>query len=260
MAIKIAYCIQKGGQGKTTSSVVMAEILSKSGYKVLLLDLDGQGNATQMVSGKSIYVYEGKTIYEAMVERDPIPYLMPAGENLYFMAADDMMSLFSKHIYTSGIKHPASVLKKTMKAVENEFDFVIMDCPPSLGDIVSNAVIYADYIITPMDAGAFSMDGLDRFVDFVSAANSAGHTKAELLGILFTLRDGRSKHERKVVEAIHQKYPGLPFKSEIRRRAKIKEAAMSGVSLVSKADADVYADYLNFVEEVIDRVKRRKST
>lgn len=254
MAIKIAFAIQKGGVAKTTSSVVVAEILAASDYEVLLVDLDSQGNATQMVSKQSIYDYEGDTIYEAMVENDPASHIHKAKDNLYFMAAEDQMALFSRYIYTSEIKHPARVLQRTLSQVEDEFDFIILDCPPNMSDIVTNAIIYADYVVIPIDAGAFGLDALERFTRFVKSAKTEGHTHAEILGILFTLRDTRSRHEKGIVKNIKASYGDKVFKSEIRKRAKLKEAALDGVLLETKADAKVYGDYLNFMEEVMERV------
>ena len=258
MAIKIAFAIQKGGQAKTTTSVITAEILARAGYNTLLIDLDSQANATTMVSGKSMYEFEGRTVYEAMEENDPLPYLNVPKDNLCFLAADDMMALFSRHIYTSGLRNPAGVLKRAISQVESEFDFIIMDCPPALSDIVTNAIVYADYIIMPMDAGDFGEDAIERFMKFVNTAKEAGHTKAEVLGILFTLRDTRSSHEKKIIKTISKQFPGIPFKAQIRKRAKIKEAAKKGVQLISKADDKVYTDYLNFVEELIERIARKE--
>lgn len=257
MAIKIAFAVQKGGQAKTTSSVITAEILAKSGYRVLLIDLDSQGNATQMISGKSIYQFEGNTIYEAMVDGDPMPYLHVGKKNLFYIAAEDTMALFSRYIYTKNIKHPAGVLKRTIEKIEAEFDFIIMDCPPNLSDIVTNAIVYADYIVIPMDAGGFSLDALDRFMTFIETANKAGHTKAEVLGILFTLRDTRSRHEKGITRALNKQHVGLPFRTEIRKRAKIKESAMDGVELENRKDAKIYEDYLDFTEELIERIRRK---
>lgn len=254
MATKIAFAIQKGGVAKTTSAVITAEILAASGYEVLLVDLDSQGNATQMVSQKNIYDFEGDTIYEAMVESDPVSHINKAKDHLYFMAAEDQMALFSRYIYTSGLRQPAKVLQKTLAQVEHEFDFIILDCPPNLSDIVTNAIVYADYIVIPIDAGAFALDALERFTRFIESAKSEGHTKAEILGILFTLRDKRSKHEKGIQKNIESTYGKIVFRSEVFKRAKLKEAALDGVILETKRDAKIYGDYLNFLEEVMERV------
>ena len=257
MAFKIAFATQKGGQAKTTSAVILAEIFARAGYKTLLIDLDSQGNATQMISGEGIYSFESNTIYEAMVNNDAWAYINKAKDHLYYIAADDKMAVFSKYLYTSRIKKPSMVLKKTLLKVDNEFDFVILDCPPNLSDIVTNAIVYADYIIIPADSGAFSYDALERFIKFVNSVKNSGHSQAEILGILFTLRDMRSLHERGIIKNIRRDHGDLPFKSEIRKRAKIKESALDGVKLSIKAHLKLYADYLNFAEEVVERINRR---
>lgn len=259
MAVKIALAIQKGGQAKTTTAVVMAEMLTWLGYKVLLVDLDSQGNATQMVTGKSIYTFEGSSIYEAIVNRDARTFPYQVKENLDLIAAEDKIALFTKFLYTNKVKNPSSALKRALQPVENRYDFILMDCPPSLSDIVANAIVYADYVMIPLDAGGFSVDALERFSGFVENLKEAGHSKAEVLGILFTLRDMRSKQEREIAQEIRRLYGEKVFKAEIRKLAKIKDSALDGINLNEKKVAKVYSDYLDMIEETLARINEEVS-
>lgn len=256
MAHKIMVAIQKGGVGKSTTSVIVAEMLAASGYKVLVLDLDSQGNATQMLTKKSIYANSGNTILEAIKERDPKKYTLHPRPNIDLLPADDMLISFSRYIYQERVRNPVRTLEFAMEEIENEYDFILMDCPPNLGDIVLNAIVYSDYIIVPVNPDAFGMDALDRFVDNIKDAKEAGHTTADILGILFTLRDKRNVLERTIGDNIRERYQDLVFETEIRRRAKLKEYAFTGVSMDRKQDVDMLSDYIELTIEIIDRIKK----
>ena len=250
--------IQKGGQAKTTSTVILAEMLALSGFKVLVLDLDSQGNSTQMLTQKSIYENSGKTILEAIKESDPRKYLIHAKENIDLLPADDMLVSFSRYIYQGKVHNPIHTLGNTIREIESDYDIILMDCPPNLGDIVLNAIVYSDYIIVPVKPEAFGNDAVDRFVDNIEDAKKAGHTAAEILGILFTLRDTRIKLEKTVGNDIRKRYGKLVFDTEIRLRARLEEYALTGVRMDKKADVEALEDYIALAEEVINRIKEMK--
>lgn len=257
MAHKIMVAIQKGGQAKTTSTVIIAELLAASGYKVLVLDLDSQGNATQMLTQESIYQNSGRTVLEAIKEMNPKEYLIHVGQTMDLLPADDMLVSFSRYIYRERVQNPVKTLENSMKEIESDYDFILMDCPPNLGDIVLNAIVYSDYIIVPVNPDAFGMDALDRFVENIKDAKEAGHTTADILGILFTLRDKRNVLERTIGDNIRERYKDLVFDSEIRRRAKLKEYAFTGVRMSKKQDVDMLSDYIELTIEIINRIKKR---
>ena len=250
--------IQKGGQAKTTSTVILAEMLAVSGYKVLVLDLDSQGNTTQMLTQKSIYVNSGKTILEAIKENDPRKYLLHPKENIDLLPSDDMLVSFSRYIYKERVNNPIQTLGNTIRAIESDYDIILMDCPPNLGDIVLNAIVYSDYIIVPVKPEAFGKDAVERFIDNIEDAKNAGHTTAQVLGILFTLRDSRIKLERTVGNDIRKHYGNLVFNTEIRLRARLEEFALTGVRMDKKADIEALEDYISLAEEVITRIKELK--
>ena len=216
MAHKIMMGIQKGGVGKSTSTVILAEMFAVSGFKVLVLDLDSQGNTTQMLTQKSIYENSGKTILEAIKESDPRKYLLHVKENIDLLPADDMLVSFSRYIYQERVRNPIHTLGNTIREIEADYDIILMDCPPNLGDIVLNAIVYSDYIIVPIKPEAFGKDAVERFIDNIEDAQKAGHTTAKVLGILFTLRDTRVKLEKRVGNDIRNRYGSLVFDTEIR--------------------------------------------
>jgi chromosome partitioning protein len=251
--------IQKGGVGKSTTTTILAEMFAVSGFKVLVLDLDSQGNTTQMLTQKSIYANTGKTILEAIKESDPKKYLLHPKENIDLLPADDMLVSFSRYIYKERVRNPINTLGNAIREIESDYDIILMDCPPNLGDIVLNAIVYSDYIIIPVKPEAFGKDAVERFIDNIEDAKRAGHTTADILGILFTMRDTRIRLEKTVGNDIRKIYGNLVFDTEIRLRAKLEEYALTGVRMDKKADIEALEDYISLAEEVIKRIKELKN-
>ena len=253
MTVRIMFGLQKGGVGKSTSTAAVAEILAASGYKVLVVDFDSQGNATKMLTQNSIYKYSGRTIMEAIRERSVTQYIVNVKEGLDLLPAEDKLALFSQHIYTNEIKTPYAVLKRILTPIESRYDFVFVDVGPTLGDNMINAIVYVDHIYIPLDTGDFAMDAMVRFIKFVNDAREKRFTRAKIGGIFLTMRDGRStKYEREISEGIREAYGDLIFKTEIHRRVKIKEMSSEGVDVVAAA----MEDYLDLTEEILQRIRK----
>lgn len=254
--IKILNGCQKGGVGKTTTTSIVAEILAASGYKVLVMDLDSQGNATKMLTQRNIYEFSGNTILEAIKEADPQKYIVEVKENLHLLPAEDMLVTYSRYIYTNKFTQPLHVFKDSMQDIEGEYDFVLIDLPPNMGDIVLSAIVYADYINIPVQCEAFAMDALDRFVSFIREAKEEGHTEAEIIGVLLTMKDSRSVSEKLIAETIRRNYGELVYYPEIKRRTRIKDYTLMGVTLKKKLDEIALEEYIEFTEEMIERIKK----
>ena len=250
MTNRIIFALQKGGVGKTTSTVVSAEILAAAGYRVLVADMDSQGNATRMLTGQSIYHFSGSTIMEAIREGNAEPYIHNVRSNLDLIPAEDQLAAFSRYIYTSRMENPYATLKRLLEPVEGRYDFVFVDVGPTLGDTLVNAIVYAEHIIIPVDLGDLAMDAMVRFMEFVDDSRDEGHTAAKVLGVLLTMKDGRTRYEREVAEGIRSAYGDLVFDSEIHRRVSIKEMSAAGVNL----EADSMGNYFSLVEEIIKRI------
>ena len=258
--IKIMVGIQKGGVGKSTTTSIVAEILAQAGYRVLVVDLDSQGNSTQMLTQRNIYEFTGKTVFEAMKERNPNPYVYEIKENLSIIPAEDMLSTFSHWVYVNErTAAPAEVLGETLGNLKQDFDFVLMDCPPNLGDLVTNALRCADYILIPVQLESFSMDALDRFVSFIRATQNKGYTQAEILGLVYTMVNARIGIQKAIGDAVRIMHKDLVFDSQIRLRAKIKDYALLGVQMERKSDLMALEDYIQLTEELITRVKNKQN-
>lgn len=256
MTQRIIFALQKGGVGKTSSTVAVAEIMAATGHKVLVVDFDSQGNATKMLTKNSIYKYSGRTIMEAIKERNAEPYILRVKERLDLIPAEDKLALFPQHIYTNEIKTPYAVLKRLLAPIEGRYDFVFVDVGPTLGDNMINAIVYADHIFIPLDTGDFAMDAMVRFIKFVNDAREKRFTRATVGGIFLTMRDGRStKYEREISEGIREAYGDLIFKTEIHRRVKIKEMSSEGVDVVAPA----MEDYIDLTEEILKKIVRKEA-
>lgn len=249
MTHRITFAIQKGGVGKTSSTVSVAEILSAAGYRVLVVDFDSQGNATKMLTRKSIYDFTGRTIMDAVREGNAEPYIVQCRDDLDLIPAEDHLAAFSRFIYTQRINNPFAVLKRLLQPIESRYDFVFIDVGPSLGDQMVNAIVYADEIIIPVDTGDLSLDAMVRFIEFIDESRADGHTNAVISGILLTMRDNRSRYEREISDGIRATYGDLVFDTEIRRRVKIKEMTAGGVDINENA----MEDYMSLVEEILAR-------
>lgn len=252
MPERIMFAIQKGGVGKTSSTVAVAEVLAASGYKVLVVDLDPQGNATRMLTQNSIYQYTGNTIMEAVQEGNAEPYIVNVKDGLDLIPAEDHLATFSRHIYTARINKPHEVIKRLLEPIERRYDYVMIDVSPTLGDTVVNAIVYVDRIYIPLDIGDFAMDAMIRFTEFIDEAREQGHTSAVIDGILLTMRDGRgTRYEKDVADGVREAYGNLVFQTEIHRRVRIKEMSSKGIDVLS----DAMSDYMALTEEIIERVK-----
>lgn len=253
MTKRITFALQKGGVGKTTSTVATAEILAAAGYHVLVVDFDSQGNATKMLTGMSIYSFSGRTVMEAIQECNAGPYIVSPRENLDLLPAEDRLSAFSRYIYTARIDNPYAALKRLLMPIESRYDYVFIDVGPELGDKAINTIVYVDQIIIPVDMGDLAMDAMVRFMEFVDETRSEGHTSARIAGILLTMRDGRPiRYERDVTEGLRSTYGDLVFKTEVRRLTRIKEIAAGGVDLEDPA----MGDYISLAEEIIERTQK----
>lgn len=256
MAKKIMFALQKGGVGKTTSTIATAEILAATGDRVLVVDFDSQGNATKMLTGQSIYKYTGRTVMEAIKERNAAPYIVNIKPGLDLIPAEDRLAAFSRFIYTNNIQNPFATLKRLLQPLEGRYDYVFIDVGPSLGDTVVNAIVYVDYIITPIDMGDLALDALIRFIEFIETCRKKSYSKAEILGIVMTMRDGRSsRYERDVGNGLRETYGDIVFDTEIRRRVRIKEISAAGVNL----DEPAMEDYISLVEEITERIKKKEN-
>lgn len=249
----IAISNQKGGVGKTTTAINLAAGLAYSDKKVLLIDFDPQANATQGIGMK---VKEGQaSIYdvllsetkagEAIVPMKRPPFdILPTTINL---AGADLEMVE----YKVGRE---TLLKRKLDEVRNHYDFIIIDCPPSLGLLNTNALTAADSVIIPVQCEYYALEGLTQLLSTIRLVQRLFNENLKIEGVLLTMLDGRTKLGLEVMQEVRKYFKERVYKTFIPRNIKLSEAPSSGQSIF---DYDLRSEgaraYANLAKEVIDQ-------
>jgi chromosome partitioning protein len=261
----ISLGIQKGGCGKTTCTGMIAHILARKGFKVLAVDFDSQGNLTQFLTQRDPYDFAHKTSFEACKDRDPRPYIHKISDNLHILPAEDFLSKLGGWIFTEYVKilrkegnndkfAPSKLLKQTLEVVKDDYDFILIDMPPNLGEQTINGMSASDFAIVILQSEPFCKSALDRYLEVLnhSIQNVNGDTR--LLGILTAMIDSRYGMSQYVLSATREEYGELVFDTTIKRRSRILEYTFEGINDSTKADKLAQAMYVSIVGEILERI------
>ncbi|CAN5546325.1 ParA family protein [soil metagenome] len=224
----IAIANQKGGVGKTTTAVNLAAALAETKTRVLLIDLDPQGNAT---SSFGLPELEGQSLYGALLGQDPVTQkISPTRlEHLFIIPAD--IDLAGAEIEIARMDDHLTRLTGALQPLraDDTFDFVFLDCPPSLGILMTNALAAADELITPIQCEYFALEGLVKIVRLIEQVRASGaNGKLELGGILMTMFDGRTNLSAQVVAEVREHFGARVYETVIPRSVRLSEAPSFG--------------------------------
>ncbi|OFR65917.1 chromosome partitioning protein [Corynebacterium sp. HMSC078H07] len=249
----ISMCNQKGGVGKTTSSINMGACLAELGRKVLLVDLDPQGALSAGLGLTHDQI--GDTIYDVMLDSDVSVHsaivhtgvqgldLVPA--NIDLSAAEIQM------VNEVGREH---TLARALRPVRKEYDFIIIDCQPSLGLLTVNALACSQGVIIPMECEFFSLRGLALLTDTVEKVADRINFDLEVMGILVTMFDRRTRHAREVMDRVVEYFGDKVFDTVITRTVRFPETSVAGEPITSWAPSSQAAkQYRDLAKEVIER-------
>lgn len=222
----IAIVNQKGGVGKTTSAVNLAAAVGAAGYKVLLVDIDPQGNAT---SGFGVNKRQlQKSSYDCIINGTPASevILQTEFENVWIMPSS--MNLAGAELELIDIPHREAKLKTILAPAKDVYDFIFMDCPPSLGLITLNALCAADTFLVPIQCEFYALEGLSQLMSTVRQVKRLYNTMLDIEGVLLTMYDGRLNLTQQVVEEVKKFFPKKVFATAIPRTVRLSEAPSFG--------------------------------
>jgi chromosome partitioning protein len=250
----IAFANQKGGVAKTTSTLNLAVALAEQGLSVLAVDLDPQGNLT-MSQGLNPDTIE-RSMYDVLVHRLPIEQVVHKGEVDLAVASID---LAGAELALSSLIGRERALEKGLAPVKEQYDWIIIDTPPSLGLLTINALVAADGVIVPVQCEYLSLRGLVQLENTMSMIRENLNPAVEIQGILPTMFDGRTLHAREAVEILEENFGELVFKTRIKKTVRYAEAPVKGASILKYEPSGSAAEaYRDLAKEVLNGAKARQ--
>jgi chromosome partitioning protein len=248
----IALCNQKGGVGKTTTTINLAASLAEYGRKVLAVDFDPQG---ALSAGLGVPTHEGLTIYDLLLEpkRDAHEAIVhTAVDGLDIIPANIDLSAAEVHLVNEVARE--MILARVLRGVANEYDVILIDCQPSLGLLTVNALTAAHGVLIPLECEFFALRGVALLIETIDKVRDRLNPSIELDGLLATMYDSRTLHSREVLDRIVEAFGDKVLETVIGRTVKFPDASVSGVPIIEFAPEHPAAQaYLRLARELVAR-------
>ncbi len=248
----IAIANQKGGVGKTTTTINLAASLADKGKKVLMMDLDPQGNAS---SGLGVEKNElDKTVYQLMIGMNTFEECVQKNvlENLDVLPAN--VNLAGVEIETLDMEDRNFILAKRIEPVKDQYDYILIDCPPSLNSLTINSMTTADSVLVPIQCEYYALEGLSQLIYTINLVRDRLNERLQIDGVVFTMYDGRTNLSLQVIENVRENLNQKIYNTIIPRSVRLAEAPSYGlpINIYDSKSAGAKA-YYALAEEIIER-------
>ncbi len=248
----IAIANQKGGVGKTTTAINLASSIAAAEMTTLLIDIDPQANAT---SGSGTQVSdETKTIYEVLIEHVDIEDVIQPSVMPYMDIVPSHINLVGTEIELIDVPEREKVMLKALQRVRKKYDYILIDCPPSLGLITLNSLTAADSVLIPVQCEYYALEGLGQLLNTINIVRKHLNPTLEIEGVLLTMYDSRLRLSNQVAEEVRKYFKEKVFNTLIRRNVKISEAPSHGKPIILyDAQSLGTKDYIDLAYEMFER-------